>query len=493
MTRLVSESFDRWPNAASMTAGGAWNAVSAFTVVVPANTQFARGQAAQNFAGNVTFKNAGNESTVFGTVRFRWNSATPATNAQSIILRDGATDQVTLQLLGNGNIVIRSGGAAGTILHTATSAFLINTWNSFQFRVVVHNTTGEFQVRLNGSTANLINLTGVNTRGGTANNHVTALAISSGSTSQWIDDIFLCNGDGIAPTGWLGDVRCSQQLPLGVSSSTLTAVGPTRTLGGTNNISTSARSANVVYLKPMTMGARPLVVDKGTIGFNAGVTGNVKMGIWADAAGVPGALIATSSVVTNPSTGLNDFAFASAPELAPNTAYWIGYHSDVGFTVHIASGSSTLTQQNLAYSSGLPDPPVPTSSASAFNDRLYLTFSNTVASEIADGVHDDDTSYAFGSAGGAAEVTMAPLGAVPVSIVGIEVYARYRKTDAGSITLTVNLDNTASSGGSGAVLTDSAMNTTYAYGGQFRTTQMDGTSPLTLAAINDAVYEIAVS
>jgi hypothetical protein len=130
-------------------------------------------------------------------------------------LFDGATAQCSVVFRTDGAILLTSGGPAGTVLATYTGAFPVqNTWYAFEFEVVINNTTGSFTVRKNGNNVADFTATGLNTRGGTANNYANKVQFSSQAlvgNSQNIDDFFWQSG---AATGtWLGDIRCYARMP----------------------------------------------------------------------------------------------------------------------------------------------------------------------------------------------------------------------------------------------------------------------------------------
>jgi hypothetical protein len=129
---------------------------------------------------------------------------------------DGSTAQCTVVFESSGNIVLKSGGATGTVLATYSGAFTASTWNHFQVKVVINNTTGSITVRKDGATSDTWSATGVNTRGGTANNYANKVGVVSGSgsaVSSYFNDLLFYSGSGAAPNTWIGDVRALQLLP----------------------------------------------------------------------------------------------------------------------------------------------------------------------------------------------------------------------------------------------------------------------------------------
>ena len=121
----------------------------------------------------------------------------------------------------DGAILLTSGTPAGTVLATYTGAVTAqNVWYAFEFEVVVNNTTGSFTVRKNGNNINDFTATGLNTRGGTANNYGNRLQVGQQAvgSNYVLDDLFWQSG---ASTGaWLGDIRCITRMPVSDQSVT---------------------------------------------------------------------------------------------------------------------------------------------------------------------------------------------------------------------------------------------------------------------------------
>jgi hypothetical protein len=132
-------------------------------------------------------------------------------------LQDGATTQCSVCFERPGNIVLHSGGITGSVLATYSNAWQPTVWGHFQIRVVIHNTAGSIAVRRNGDAGDTWTATGLNTRGGTANNQANAVRLRSDNavTSAWFDDFLCFSGSGAAPNDWVGDIRAVQLLPSG--------------------------------------------------------------------------------------------------------------------------------------------------------------------------------------------------------------------------------------------------------------------------------------
>jgi hypothetical protein len=91
-------------------------------------------------------------------------------------------------------------------------------------------------------------------------------------------------------------------------------------------------------------------------------SGNMRMGLYADNAGEPGALIATTEAkaFTATSSGhWEELAFTAPPTTVGGVKYWLACHTDVSVNSRGSDGSNQNDARRLitqSYASGLPDP-----------------------------------------------------------------------------------------------------------------------------------------
>lgn len=122
-------------------------------------------------------------------------------------------NHVTLDILG-ATVTVRHG--SGTSLGTFTMA--LSTWYFLELRVVVHDTTGMVDVRLDG--LSVFSYTGDTRNGGTGLISCCQWWANSGGGSgstraMMLDDLYVCNGTGPAPYNgaFLGDVTVEYTQP----------------------------------------------------------------------------------------------------------------------------------------------------------------------------------------------------------------------------------------------------------------------------------------
>src|ERR1044072_3811236 len=178
--------------------------------------RFSGGQSL-SFASSATggwYKNSGSNDAVHHViVAFQQTAGiSGSTNGCYLTLGDGSTAQCSIVFRSDGAILLTSGASSGSVLATYSGAVSSNNvWYAFEFEVVINNSTGSFTARANGATSNSFQATGLNTRGGTANNYATRLTIGMQATlnSQKLDDLIWRSETSSA--SWLRAPRCYTQ------------------------------------------------------------------------------------------------------------------------------------------------------------------------------------------------------------------------------------------------------------------------------------------
>lgn len=152
---------------------------------------------------------------VFTGIRLR-----PATIASGrailIVLGDSrATTHLTLQLNASGQLELRRGNTAGTVVATGTTVLPAAAWTYIEMRATVADSGGICQVRINGATTNEIDFTGDTKNAGTSTN-IDGITAGDGSGQFSLTDWYICDALGSAPTNsWLGDTVVRSLAPSG--------------------------------------------------------------------------------------------------------------------------------------------------------------------------------------------------------------------------------------------------------------------------------------
>lgn len=130
----------------------------------------------------------------------------------------GVTAHLNIRKISGGEIEVRLGTQTGTVLGTSAAVLTgINTWYYVEAKVVLHDTTGSVEVRVDGAT--VLSLTGIDTRnGGTDPTFDTAYWGCQSTNNMYWDDVYICNGDATAPNDFLNAPRVQPMLPNGNGS-----------------------------------------------------------------------------------------------------------------------------------------------------------------------------------------------------------------------------------------------------------------------------------
>ena len=120
----------------------------------------------------------------------------------------------------------------------------------------------------------------------------------------------------------------------------------------------------------------------GDASLGAVASGNMRIGLYADNAGEPGALIATSEAKAFSATSSGhweEFAFTSPPTTGGDVKYWLACHADASVNSRGSDGSNQNDARRLiaqSYASGLPDPYGTGSSYSNTRGMKMLVWTN---------------------------------------------------------------------------------------------------------------------
>jgi hypothetical protein len=260
MAWLIGDGFDFYNAAADeILPGTIWAAQNAGPSTT---TRFGAGLSL-SFGGTSSISSIvfGNSTTIW--VNFAYEitggfTASGTTQGFGFQLIDGSSNQLGVFLRNGGDFVVTAGTLGGAVLATSPVIYSgTGLWHHLQFKIVINNTTGSVELRVDGNTSNDWTATGLNTRNGTINSQVNKFAIPSVSTvSGLMDDFYVFNDQGVAPNTWQGDVRAIQLMPTSDSSVTWTAnsgannfsrVAENRQDGDTSYVSTSVVNNNDKY------------------------------------------------------------------------------------------------------------------------------------------------------------------------------------------------------------------------------------------------------
>lgn len=137
--------------------------------------------------------------------------------------------QIVLHYQANNTLAVRRAGTGtsidtGALLGASTTALTPGTWYHVELRVYLHDTAGEWELRINGVTE--ASGSGVDTkeRTETALDTIGFDNPSGGSLFYHIDDLYIRGDTVLTAGGFLGDCKVLTKYPQGAGSSTQFAV-----------------------------------------------------------------------------------------------------------------------------------------------------------------------------------------------------------------------------------------------------------------------------
>src|SRR5678815_4643960 len=442
--------------AVSDATSGYWDSGTATNNMTLQAGRFSGSQALHIIAttSNVLIKTSGVNDAVHHLVfAFRQLQAiTGSTLGAYLELFDGATAQCSIVFRSDGAILLTSGGPGGTVLDTYTGAFpVINTWYAFEVEVIISNTAGRFRVRKNGNSVDDYDSGAVRDTQNSANPYANKLQLSMNAniaSGQEFDDLYWRSD--ASSVAWMGDIRCYTRAPASDASVQFSRT-PTGVLTQTavGTFSNLIGGAGITYFTAFTAGYSGTVTGV-TVAVNAvGTAVNLKCAIYADNAGVPGAVIASATAPITPViVGAHAFTF-SGVSVVKGTQYWVASTSDsnsgVFSFVSTPSAAANGASATMSYAVFPQASPVVTTPARAV--QMSWTYTATPANwqAVAEAQQDTTTSYVYDSVPGHADLYgIAAIASTPLTTFAVTTRAYAIKSDAGTRTMAVQLKSGSS-------------------------------------------------
>lgn len=217
MTMRFMDSFDHY---ATADITEKWSSINATPVIAASVGR--RSTAAMEFNSNTDRVSKQIDAQSTWTVGMAISIATqPGTGGDIIYFGDSGADQCGVFLNADKTLSFRRGT---TVLGTSTFALPTGGYSYLECKVVIDNTAGTFEIRVDGS--NKLSATGQDTQA-TANataNEIfihgrTAINTGPGTGLIRIDDLFINDGAGSVNNGFLGDSRVDSYAPNGNGNS----------------------------------------------------------------------------------------------------------------------------------------------------------------------------------------------------------------------------------------------------------------------------------
>jgi hypothetical protein len=134
-------------------------------------------------------------------------TAVPSAQNKFLDIREGATVHVALAINTSMQLVVRRDA---TVLATGATVLALNTWYYLELKTVIHDTTGTYEVHIDGVTE--ITGTGADTRNGGAGTWDRVALISPG-VQVGMDDLYVADDSGSVNNNFLGIVKVETLLP----------------------------------------------------------------------------------------------------------------------------------------------------------------------------------------------------------------------------------------------------------------------------------------
>lgn len=213
MALLFIDGFDHYSTNADLAKK--WNSVSG-TYPTVATSSGRRGGGALQCQSTATYyvqKTFSAKSTIIIGMAVKFG----ATANDFLGLYEGGTTTRHLTLYYDGaNVKLYRGTSAGTLLATSSNAMISGAWTYVEIKATIHDTTGAYELRFNGSSDAAMTASSVDTRnGGTSGVIDTVRLVVALSTSAYFDDIYICDNSGASNNSFLGDCRIDTLLPIG--------------------------------------------------------------------------------------------------------------------------------------------------------------------------------------------------------------------------------------------------------------------------------------
>ncbi len=214
---LLADGFDDWTASAGGIGGGEYETIYAASNAITAAAG-RRSTAALYYNGSsqdyLQKTLPTNPSELFACFAIRPFNVTAGYSLGLCSYWNGSTCVAAVRINPDGSIsVLRGTQQSGTVLGTTAAGVVPfnNTWTHLQIRIVFSTTVGVVQVRVNGVTTPVLNLSAQNT--GAASITAFRLASEYFGVYMYLDDFVLSDTTGSVCNSWPGDVRVDTYLP----------------------------------------------------------------------------------------------------------------------------------------------------------------------------------------------------------------------------------------------------------------------------------------
>ena len=457
MALLLMDGFDKYgginniaANVQALLTQGEWTtATGGLGIVAPLS---ATGFALSFVSPAVTLSKtlAGNYTELLGGVRF----SSPLSTINGVQFMDISTAQASISVNVNGTFSVRNGNfTSGTILGTSTVAITANTVHTLTWDIILHNTAGAYQLWLDGISilsGSAVDMTA------TVNNYANQAQLVGQSGNGWtIDDFFIQDTSGPPPLNapLLDSPRIETQFP--VSDGAVQFAVGAAVLGSTVARSTVAynATANNLYLRPFTPTVNCTISAIGLMPGGTNGTIQLRPVLYADSAGVPGALMSAGSTVVGITSGNQLIAPLTTPQnLVSGTRYWLGWMNDITQSAAYAGADTSVSGRWVlsTFASGAPST-APAMTAGQVTAAVFGVVTGAGSNVYSVQQNPAQGSYSYVYASGLVEdfYNFSPLLVVPSVIYATAIKSNVAKSDAGAKTISLRQKSGSTNSGGG--------------------------------------------
>jgi len=216
MSLLMIEGFDNYTAVTDITLGNRANYANVGSALVTGRSgsgQSLRVASSSQLIIQYPFPEAG---TVIAGFAIRIGSIPSATKILATF-RYNAVSQASIYLDSGGYYHIRKGvSATGEVITTTTAS--IGAWQYMELKLVVHDSTGSLELKLDGDSLGTVNGDTDLANGSDLVNELRIYALTTSGVS--IDDMYICDGSGSLNNDFLGDCTVETIRPDGAGANT---------------------------------------------------------------------------------------------------------------------------------------------------------------------------------------------------------------------------------------------------------------------------------
>lgn len=140
-----------------------------------------------------------------------WQTAASNNTSDLLQIREGSTVHLALALTAGQVVVVKRGG---TVLATGTIGLPTGAWYYLELKGTIHDTTGSYEVRIDGVTDPALTASGVDTRNVGVTGQWDRIRLAGvANANSFVDDFYLCDTSGTLRTDFLGPCKVETLYP----------------------------------------------------------------------------------------------------------------------------------------------------------------------------------------------------------------------------------------------------------------------------------------